>query len=54
MCRLASAPNPVETPYTGSGLAASASTISRAAASASTAAAESSTRALPRATAMTS
>ncbi len=54
MWRTARAPKPVETPYTGSGLAARSSMTARAAATAAVASSDSSIRAAPRATAMTS
>ncbi len=54
MCRVASAPNPVEMPYFGSADAASTSMRSRVAATPASAFGVSSTRALPRATAITS
>lgn len=54
MCFVASAPKPVDTPYTGRGSAASASTSSRVVVIAVTASGVSSTRAPTRATATTS
>ena len=54
MCRVANAPNPVETPYTGVGSLASASIVSRLAWMAAAASSESTTRASSRATATTS
>jgi len=53
ICRVASAPNPVETPYTGSPDSASASMCAREAATRASASPLISTRALPRATATT-
>ena len=54
MCRVASAPNPVEMPYAGVGAAASSSTTARARTIAASASAVSSTAAPSRATASTS
>ena len=54
MCRVASAPNPVEMPYAGSVAAASFSTTARACSMAATASSVSATGAPPRATATTS
>jgi hypothetical protein len=54
MCRVASAPKPVEMPYAGTGAAASCSTTERAFSMATTASSPSSTGAPSRATATTS
>jgi len=54
MCRLASAPKPVEIPYVGTSPAASSSTRARLTSMASRASCESVTEASARATAMTS
>ncbi len=54
MCRVASAPNPVEMPYAGVGAAASSSTTARARSIAARAASLSTTGAPSRATATTS
>ena len=53
MCRVASAPNPVETPYAGVSAAASSSTTARARSIAASASSPSRTPAPPRATATT-